>query len=185
MRYGQYFEYIGGYKQGKIKCRCKVCGDIKERVKDHVLEKNRNIACRKCGNNYKGSEKRKCIECGKEFISFSKQQVICKDCHNKQEKERIKANKRLREAKAKKNGKIEWNISLEKLMQRDDNICKICGRQVDIEDYYYTNEGYFIAGDNYPSIDHIIPLAKGGTHTWNNVQLAHRYCNSIKCDNIT
>ncbi|MFR2389178.1 hypothetical protein [Intestinibacter bartlettii] len=52
MRYGQYFEYIGGYKQGKIKCRCKVCGDIKERVKDHVLEKNRNIACRKCGNNY-------------------------------------------------------------------------------------------------------------------------------------
>ncbi len=183
-RYGKHFEYLGGYKEGKIICKCKICGDIKERVNDKLFDKDRNIACRKCGNNYKGSEKRKCIECGKEFISFSKQQVICKDCHNKQEKERKKANKRLREAKAKKNGKIEWNISLEKLMQKDDNICKICGRQVDIEDYYYTNEGYFIAGDNYPSIDHIIPLAKGGTHTWNNVQLAHRHCNSIKCDSI-
>lgn len=99
-------------------------------------------------------------------------------------KEKRKARKRLREAKAKKNGKIEWNISLEKLIQRDEGICKICGRQVDTEDYYYTDEGYFIAGDNYPSIDHIIPLAKGGTHTWDNIQLAHRHCNSIKSDNI-
>ena len=69
-------------------------------------------------------------------------------------------------------------------MQRDDNICKICGRQVDTEDYYYTDEGYFIAGNNYPSIDHIIPLAKGGTHTWDNIQLAHRHCNTIKNDKI-
>ena len=84
----------------------------------------------------------------------------------------------------KNNGKIEWNISLEKLTQRDKGVCKICGREVDINDYYYSDEGYFIAGNNYPSIDHIIPLAKGGTHTWNNVQLAHRYCNSIKSDNI-
>lgn len=184
IRYGQCFEYLGGYKEGKIKCRCKVCGDIKERFNNKLLEKDTNIACRKCGNNYKGSEERECIECGKEFISFSEQQVICKDCRNKQEKERRKANKRLREAKAKYNGKIEWNISLEKLIQRDDSICRICGNQIDINDYCITDEGYFIAGNNYPSIDHIIPLAKGGTHTWNNVQLAHRYCNSVKCDKL-
>ena len=34
----------------------------------------------------------------------------------------------------------------------------------------------------YPTVDHIVPLSKGGTHTWNNVQLAHMACNSGKCD---
>lgn len=183
-RYGEYFEYLGGYKEGKIICKCKVCGDIKERVNNKLFDKDRNISCRKCGNNYIGSEIKECIECGKEFTAFNKQQIMCRDCHDKQKKEKRKTLKRLREAKAKKNGKIEWNISLEKLIQRDEGICKICGRQVDINDYYYTDEGYFIAGDNYPSIDHIIPLAKGGTHTWDNIQLAHRHCNSIKSDDI-
>ena len=28
----------------------------------------------------------------------------------------------------------------------------------------------------------MIPIAKGGTHTWDNIQLAHRHCNSIKSD---
>lgn len=35
-------------------------------------------------------------------------------------------------------------------------------------------------GDNYPSVDHIVPLAKGGLHSWDNVQLAHFKCNTLK-----
>jgi 5-methylcytosine-specific restriction endonuclease McrA len=42
----------------------------------------------------------------------------------------------------------------------------------------------FIAYGLYPSIDHIVPLAKGGNHTWNNVQLAHHYCNTLKRDKV-
>lgn len=30
---------------------------------------------------------------------------------------------------------------------------------------------------------HVLPVVKGGTHTWDNVQLAHRGCNSSKDDN--
>lgn len=33
------------------------------------------------------------------------------------------------------------------------------------------------------SMDHIIPLSRGGTHTYNNVQLAHLFCNLSKKDN--
>ena len=127
---------------------------------------------------------RDCAYCGNIFYAKDYNWYCSDICKATMNKEKQKAHKRLREAKAKKNGKIEWNISLEKLIQRDEGICKICGRQVDTEDYYYTDEGYFIAGDNYPSIDHIIPLAKGGTHTWNNIQLAHRHCNAIKSDKI-
>ena len=31
-----------------------------------------------------------------------------------------------------------------------------------------------------PSIDHLIPVHLGGTHTWNNVALAHERCNLSK-----
>ena len=54
--------------------------------------------------------------------------------------------------------------------------------QVDLKDLTDINN-VFVAGDNYPSVDHIKPISKGGTHTWDNIQLAHRYCNTIKSDN--
>ena len=122
---------------------------------------------------------RECKVCGNIFIG-TKRSACCSDiCKKKYQNRQHDLRRRI-----KNKSNINNDISLEKLMQRDEGICKICGRQVDINDYYYTDEGYFIAGKNYPSIDHIIPLAKGGTHTWNNIQLAHRHCNSIKCDNI-
>jgi 5-methylcytosine-specific restriction endonuclease McrA len=30
------------------------------------------------------------------------------------------------------------------------------------------------------TVDHIVPLCQGGTHTWDNVQPAHRSCNEAK-----
>ncbi|MBQ1292402.1 MAG: HNH endonuclease [Clostridiales bacterium] len=38
--------------------------------------------------------------------------------------------------------------------------------------------------DDYPSIDHIIPISKGGSHEWNNVQLLCRKCNYTKSNKI-
>lgn len=36
--------------------------------------------------------------------------------------------------------------------------------------------------DNSPEIDHIIPLSKGGAHTYDNVQILCRVCNALKSD---
>lgn len=68
-------------------------------------------------------------------------------------------------------------ITLKKLIKRDKGICQLCGLPVDDKDI---ENGH--AKGLYPSLDHIIPLSKGGTHTWDNVQLAHMACNSGKCD---
>lgn len=68
-------------------------------------------------------------------------------------------------------------INLKKVMQRDHGICQICGKPVDL-----TSRIGGGVGRLYPTIDHIIPLSKGGGHTWDNVRLAHMVCNSIKCD---
>lgn len=72
------------------------------------------------------------------------------------------------------------SVTLDKMIERWGLRCAICGGMCDRSDLKIKN-GARIYGDNYPSIDHIIPLAleiKG--HTWDNVQVAHRGCNSRK-----
>lgn len=74
------------------------------------------------------------------------------------------------------------SINLPALFDRDGGRCRICGAMCDYNDITVKN-GAVIAGDNYPSIDHIVPISKGGTHEWSNVQLAHKRCNSVKSNN--
>lgn len=75
---------------------------------------------------------------------------------------------------------FDRSISLKKLVERDGGICQICGKAVDYSDIKNGHIRKF-----YPTLDHIIPLSKGGTHTWNNVQLAHMMCNAGKCDRLS
>lgn len=76
------------------------------------------------------------------------------------------------------------SITLTRLIVRDQNICWLCGQECNSQDFVRSDNGVFIAGNEYPSIDHVKPIAKGGTHSWDNVRLAHRLCNSIKGDKI-
>ena len=76
---------------------------------------------------------------------------------------------------------VDKDITLQKLYKRDNGICYLCGGVCDWRDGATIN-GTFIAWNKYPSIDHVRPLALGGCHAWNNVKLAHRYCNTIKRD---
>lgn len=51
------------------------------------------------------------------------------------------------------------------VLERDDGCCGICGGDVDPTDFH---------------VDHIIPLSKGGEHSYANVQAAHPSCNVRK-----
>lgn len=83
--------------------------------------------------------------------------------------------------RAKKHG-VEYvsGITLKKLVKRDGLRCRICGGMCDWSDHSWSE----FCGPTYPSIDHIIPIAKGGPHTWENVQVAHLICNSEKGDKL-
>lgn len=81
------------------------------------------------------------------------------------------------------NALVDADITLEALYERDGGVCYICGKHCDWTDRE-TIDGTVICGNSYPSIDHVVPLAKGGLHEWSNVKLAHRHCNSVKSDNI-
>ena len=67
------------------------------------------------------------------------------------------------------------SVTMKKVIKRDRGICQICGKPVDAGDYKHGK-----TGNLYPTIDHIIPMSLGGGHVWDNVQLAHMYCNAKK-----
>lgn len=67
-----------------------------------------------------------------------------------------------------------------KILTRDNFTCQLCGEPTDETDYTYNNEGFRVTGPNYPSIDHVVPLAHGGSNRISNMQCAHFICNSAK-----
>lgn len=121
---------------------------------------------------------RVCIECNNVFIAKSIRGKCCSnECAKKVSNRRRETLRRMRIID---NGDKDWSITIDKLVDIHNGVCKLCNNLIDKDDYYYNHKGVFIAGNNYPSIDHIYPLSKGGTHTWDNIQLAHRSCNSRK-----
>ena len=58
------------------------------------------------------------------------------------------------------------------IFKRDNFICMLCNKPLDMKTTRYD--------PLYPSIDHIIPLSKGGLHCPENVQAAHYRCNCLK-----
>ena len=76
------------------------------------------------------------------------------------------------------NARYDSKVTLKRLLKKQNGICQLCGRPVDVSDRVGLR-----TGNNYPTVDHIVPISLGGSHTWDNVQLAHMICNSIKCAN--
>lgn len=66
-------------------------------------------------------------------------------------------------------------INLKRLIERDGLRCSICGKTCDMDDKQWGDYG-----PDYPTIDHIVPLSKGGPHLWSNVQVACAECNIAK-----
>lgn len=198
------FEFIA-YKRGRYKLKCKKCGNEIERAKSSI--RRSKCCCEICKDIKRQEEERekmrsffvgeyrKCNCCGKDFFANHKTSAYCSEsCKRKAKKMRRKERdpqyksnqKRFKRekgyiARAKKYGcEYVYGITIKSVFKRDNGICKICGKPCDMSDRTYGDYG-----PNYPSVDHIIPLSKGGSHTWNNVQLAHTICNSYKRDLYT
>lgn len=77
----------------------------------------------------------------------------------------------------------DLTITLRGVFDRDTGRCRLCGGLCDYDDFIL-RDGVTIVGEGYPSIDHITPLSRGGTHTWDNVQLAHMHCNRVKSNKL-
>lgn len=116
-----------------------------------------------------------CAVCGKTFTTRNPAQKTC----SKQCGKRYKNAKK--QHRIPKEQMIDKDITLEALYIRDSGVCYLCGGKCDFTDRDTDSN---ITGANYPTIDHIIPVARGGLHAWHNVRLAHFSCNSLKSDSL-
>lgn len=202
------FEYVSGYSgwDSRVKVRCKKCGTVTER--SWITIRNGVASCEECekvellrrkeqrqaelqrqrterqqskleSKRIREEQKRLerikiCPVCGKE----TSRRKYCSDkCCDKamNKKKEIKRREVIRERL------VDNDITVRGLYKRDGGICYLCGKPCRLDDYITTDQAV-VCGDWYPSIDHVVPLAKGGEHSWENVRLAHRKCNSLKSD---
>lgn len=117
-----------------------------------------------------------CANCGNEFVARdNRAKYCCKACEKEASHKTHDAERRSREKEA----IVDRDITLPRLCERDNHTCYLCGGKVDWNDYVIVN-GRKKPKGNYPSIDHVKPLALGGRHCWSNVRLAHMRCNAKK-----
>ena len=105
-----------------------------------------------------------CGECGEEFESRIGEYWCSNKCYRMLWQS---------EQKAKKYGVRFEPVGLGYLIKRDKATCQICGKLVSSE-----------TEASSPSIDHIIPISRGGSHTDHNLQLACKQCNHEKDNKI-
>lgn len=79
---------------------------------------------------------------------------------------------RHRRRSRKRNAPYEMNIDVLAVCERDNFECWICDTPVDMTLKH--------PNPLSKNLDHIIPLARGGTHTFNNLALSHSKCNLKK-----
>ena len=199
------FSYVGGFVDSdhKVTIKCETCGHVFEHsmvsirhgavticpacVERKKKEQQERIAAEKAERERISKENRErkrrdqererdarkrtavCPECGISFITYKPRAVCCSpECSKR------RANSR-HDKRIAKDKRID-KITVKELYKKDAGICWICGGKCNLDDYI-TRDGTIICGDNYPSIDHIVPVCEGGADAWNNVRLAHRGCN--------
>ena len=120
-----------------------------------ITVKTVDKTCRQCRNNYQRSYKT-----GATNSLFCSQRCCVKFAKHLR-------NRRLRAGVCERYSSVE-------VFQRDAYVCHICGEPTDPTQKF--------PHPLYPTVDHVRPLAKGGTDTLDNVKCAHFICNSYKSD---
>lgn len=128
-----------------------------------------NLGCVAQVNNYCS------VECNEQLKNITKKKNI--KIHRRNYKDRhgrIKDDKQW----AKKYGNVYEQINRRLVYRKHNYICTSCN----VKCVHPTKDNY--NQSNAATLDHIIPKSKGGSHTYNNVTLLCRSCNTNKSDKI-
>ena len=160
------------------------------------------LICEKCGRPIERGKK--CRQCSEHVYTYDHKAVECQCCHRTFEakqmgrspkfcpecativaKERNRANKkvhkypsdiagsfngRARKACRKHGGHYE-PVNYKSIFERDGMVCYLCGVKL--------KDGFDSSPDS-PTLDHVIPLARGGSHAPDNLKPCCFACNSKK-----
>lgn len=128
------------------------------------------VPCKKCGKSFEritGSSARFCsAQCRSTVLDATKKAGRANA--------RLKHGKDTHRKRAKRYGVKYEQVWRSKVFERDGWNCQICGKP--------TRRDKVKSHDHplAPTLDHRVPFALGGNHTYENVQCAHRQCNASK-----
>jgi 5-methylcytosine-specific restriction endonuclease McrA len=141
-----------------------LCGPECQRVwelRDAIAHQRRRKKVRKCA----------CRDCGAAFMNHygNKRRLFCSEaCARRYGRRLAKAGRRARQRGA-QSEPVDPMI----VFRRDKWMCRLCGGKAPST----------LRGSRHPQapeIDHIVPLSRGGEHSYANTQCAHRRCNAAK-----
>jgi len=110
-----------------------------------------------------------CVECGSQFETKHLNAKYCRAACARKHRGNSGA------SRARKRGQRTERVHRMRVFERDKWRCVLCGRRV------VKGKGMG-SHDNPmgPTLDHLVPIAQGGEHTYANVACAHWSCNVIK-----
>lgn len=167
-------------KQGEILNGKRICATCKVDTPLEEMSRTSPSYCRECVNaaaRLRNPYKPKvlgvkpCEYCGKEFQFNKKKNLHCSpECSEATVNKRNWKHLQARRARL-KNAFVE-SFNAKEIYERDNWMCGLCGDPID--------PAAKLPNQMSASIDHIIPISKGGTHERTNVQAAHLFCNVSK-----
>lgn len=130
--------------------------------------------CKICGTGFKSVNKNVCCSaaCLAELMRVNARNWYAKACLRPEHVKKVRDNEYKRKAR-KVNAFVE-EVDLQVIYKRDKGICWLCEKPVDIT-LKWPDLGF-------STLDHVVPLAKGGLHCYGNIKLAHLSCNCKKGD---
>lgn len=178
-------QYRASRERSRTPRRVWVCGYCRECGKSYVTRDRRrgrtcSVECSRRWDNRTRSVavlERECKQCGATVthtFQRGRARLFCsRVCRKRYAKKGDARNHRQR---ARKYGVAYEPINSIKVFERDGWICGICHDPIDPKISW--------PDDRSKSLDHIIPMSKGGGHVWSNVQAAHLGCNVDKADTV-
>jgi hypothetical protein len=135
-------------------------------ARQRAQEKLRAAAAGKVGSGVFVSGR--CNECGALFTrkTFGSLTDVCSA--------RCRDRRRERTKRAAELGGARIHIGAYWIHFRDRWVCHVCGDPVD--------RNAVVPDLAAPTLDHVVPLAKGGAHHQDNLKTAHFWCNCVKND---
>lgn len=153
------------------------CSNQKYCSKECGYEGNKRLHRKKYVDAYEASDFY-CAECGKHVVLHcgDTRSVYCSEECGVKAMRRIGRKKYNQKRKEQMEDAYVEPVGIKETYHKYKGICAICGLPVPA-----TSEPTSVWA---ATRDHVVPLSKGGLHEKDNVQLAHRMCNSMKLDAV-
>lgn len=165
-------------------CECRACGASFWRQGKSGSRSYCSVVCRDAAHahnvkrytlaNYVPVARvpRECAECGQAFLGHARTLHCSESCARRRQRRIAK-----RVLKARKRGVQAERVDPRVVFTRDGWTCQMCHKRTPSRLRGHVHP-------DAPELDHIVPLSKGGAHTYQNTQCACRACNGAKGNKI-